>query len=49
MMGYRQGGSKLLPGGGGAPRSDWRVIKDLLPYLLELLGYDAPTDKVIGL
>jgi len=35
MMGYRQGGSKLLPGGGGAPRSDWRVIKDLLPYLLE--------------
>ena len=35
MMGYRQGGSKPLPGGGGAPRSDWRVIKDLLPYLLE--------------
>ncbi len=35
MMGYRQGGTNPLPGSGGAPRSDWRVIKDLLPYLLE--------------
>ena len=35
MMGYRKGGTNTLPGSGGAPRSDWRVIKDLLPYLLE--------------
>jgi len=35
MMGYRQGGTNPLPESGGAPRSDWRVIKDLLPYLLE--------------
>ncbi len=35
MMGYRQGSPNQLPGSGGAPRSDWRVIKDLLPYLLE--------------
>ena len=35
MMGYRQGSPNQLPGSGGAPRSDWCVIKDLLPYLLE--------------
>jgi len=35
MMGYRQGSPNQLPGSGGAPRSDWHVIKDLLPYLLE--------------
>jgi ABC-type transport system involved in Fe-S cluster assembly fused permease/ATPase subunit len=35
MMGHRQGSSSPLPGSGGASRSDWRVIKDLLPYLLE--------------
>lgn len=35
MMGYRQGSPNQLPGSGGEPRSDWRVIKDLLPYLLE--------------
>ena len=35
MMGYRQGSPNQLPGSGGAPRSDWSVIKDLLPYLLE--------------
>lgn len=35
MMGYRQDSASPLPRGGGAPRSDWRVIKDLLPYLLE--------------
>ena len=35
MMGHRQGSSSPLPKSGGASRSDWRVIKDLLPYLLE--------------
>ena len=35
MRGYRQGGTNPLPRSGGAPRSDLRVIKDLLPYLLE--------------
>ena len=35
MMGYRQGSSTPLPGGASRQRSDWRVIKDLLPYLLE--------------
>ena len=35
MMGYRPGSSTPLPGGASRQRSDWRVIKDLLPYLLE--------------
>ncbi len=35
MMGYRPGSSTPLPGVTSRQRSDWRVIKDLLPYLLE--------------
>lgn len=35
MMGYRPGSSAPLPSGAGRQRTDWRVIKDLLPYLLE--------------
>lgn len=35
MMGYRPGSSAPLSSGAGRQRTDWRVIKDLLPYLLE--------------
>lgn len=35
MMGYRPGSSTPLPSGASRQRTDWRVIKDLLPYLLE--------------